>query len=95
MGQRTARIVRDGKMGDEPRVAGRRITVLDIYEQVEGLDFDPRSVADRYDLDIATVYHALAYYHDHPKEMAAVRDRREDVIEEHRDRSTTPDELES
>lgn len=95
MAQRSARIVRDGAMGNEPHVADRRITVLDVYEQVEGLGLAPRTVADRYDLDLATVYHALAYYHDHPKEMAAVRTRREETVEEHRNRAISPEDHES
>jgi uncharacterized protein (DUF433 family) len=65
----------------QPHIRGRRISVLHIYERVEGRGLQPQSVADRLDLDVADVYHALAYYHDHPEEMDAIRDEREAVME--------------
>lgn len=78
MAQRTARIVRDEDvMGGEPRIEGRRITVRQVVELVEEQGLPARTVADRYDLDVAAVYRALTYYHEHPGEMAAVRRRRE------------------
>jgi hypothetical protein len=60
--------------------------------QVAGLLFDistgeftgegsPETVAERIDLDIANVYHALSYYHDHPKEMREVEQQRQNAIE--------------
>ncbi|WP_254544507.1 DUF433 domain-containing protein [Halomarina pelagica] len=83
MAQQSARIVTTPDvLGGEPRIAGRRIGVLFIYEQVEGRDLSARTVADRYDLDIADVYHALAYYHEHPREMSELRERRERVERE-------------
>jgi uncharacterized protein (DUF433 family) len=65
----------------QPHIKGRRISVLHIYEYVEGRGLRPQTVADRYDLDVADVYHALAYYHDHPGEMDDIRDEREAVME--------------
>lgn len=75
MAQATSRIERE--ILSEPHVAGRRISVLQIHELVEHAGENPEAVADRYDLDLADVYHALAYYHDHPREMAEVRRDRE------------------
>ena len=43
-----------------------------MHALVEERGVDPETVADRYDLDVANVYHALAYYHDHPREMRDV-----------------------
>lgn len=60
----------------EPRVVGRRLGVLFVRDQVEGRGLTPRTVADRHGLDVAAVYSALAYYHEHPGEMAALRSRR-------------------
>lgn len=78
MAQRSARIVRtDDVMGGEPRIEGRRIAVRQVAEWVEEQGLSAQAVADRYDLDVADVYRALAYYHEHPGEMAAVRRRRE------------------
>ncbi|MFB6193659.1 MAG: DUF433 domain-containing protein [Halobaculum sp.] len=82
-GPEYARIVAtDDTLGGKPRIDGRRIGVFTIHEWVEGRGLDPQTVADRHDLDVADVYRALAYYHDHPGEMAAIRERRERLREE-------------
>ena len=83
MAQRSARILRtDDVMGGEPRIDGRRITVRQIAEWVEDQGLSAQAVADRYDLDVADVYRALTYYHEHPDEMAAVRRQRERLEQE-------------
>jgi len=66
---------------DEPHVEGRRVSVRQVVALVEERGESPQGVADRYDLDVADVNHALAYYHDHPGEMRDVEARREDAIE--------------
>lgn len=71
----------DRKLMDEPHVAGRRVSVLQLYEQVEGAGRHPTDVAAELDLDAGDVYAALAYYYEHPEEMAEVRERRESVRE--------------
>lgn len=76
MPQKVVRIVKSEEvMGGEPRLEGRRITVRQVAELVEGRGLSAKTVADRYDLDIAGVYRALSYYHDHPDEMAEVREK--------------------
>lgn len=62
---------------DEPHIRGRRVTVSYIHSRVEDRGLRPETVADRHDLSLSEVYHALAYYHDHPEEMSDVRDQRE------------------
>jgi len=52
-------------------------------------DLGPTELADRYDLNVADVYRALAYYHDHSEEMAAVESRRREAIETHREEAVT------
>jgi uncharacterized protein (DUF433 family) len=91
--EKTGRIVRD--LLDEPHIEGHRVSVRHVHEQVEGRDLAPRTVADRLDLDVADVYRALAYYHDHPEEMHEIEQRRERCIEGSRDRGavTGPDDL--
>ena len=66
---------------DEPHIRDRRITVSHIHALVEERDLDARTVADRFDLTPSDVYHALAYYHDHPEEMRAVEERRRELHE--------------
>jgi uncharacterized protein (DUF433 family) len=97
MAQQSVRIVSDEDvMGGEPRIEGRRITVRQVAEWVEDRGLDARTVADRHDLDVAAVYRALAYYHEHPEEMAEVRADREDAEERALDGdAATVNELES
>jgi len=92
MAQQSSRIVRE--VHDEPHIEGSRITVRHIYERVHGRGLRPETVAERHNLDIADVYHALAYYHDHPKEMQEVEAQREKAIESAREKTTIspPDE---
>ncbi len=93
MAQTAGRIVEE--VHDEPHIEGRRITVRFVRERVEGVGLDPETVADRYDLDLADVYRALAYYHDHPGEMREVERRRRERVEEHREQAVTgPEDLE-
>ncbi len=87
MSKQTGRIVRE--VHDEPHLEGRRITVRTVRAQVEELDKRPETVAEQFDLDLAEVYRALAYYHEHPDEMAAVERRREEVAAANRERATT------
>jgi len=92
MSQQTARIVRE--VHDEPHIEGTRITVRWIHARVHERGLRPETVADRHNLDIADVYHALAYYHDHPDEMRAVEERVQAAAERAREQSsmTPPDE---
>lgn len=85
----TRRVAHD--LMDEPHIAGRRVSVRQVYALVETRDVDPEAVADRFDLDIADVYHALAYYHDHPREMSDVESDREDAIAAFRDSVDRPE----
>ena len=64
---------------DEPHIRDRRITVSHIHSLVEERGLDAQTVADRFDLTASEVYHALAYYHDHPEEMRAVEERRREI----------------
>lgn len=80
---------------DEPHLPGHRVSVRRIHALVEERDLDPRAVADRLDLDIADVYRALTYYHDHPGEMHEVKQRRDQRIEQSRGTGavTGPDDV--
>jgi len=65
-------------LNGEPRIAETRIGVLDIAELVLDGGYTPADTADQLDLDVAAVYHALAYYHDHAEQMRELRrERRE------------------
>ena len=81
----------ESEIHNEPHIQGSRITVRLVHELVEGADEKPERVAERYNLDIADVYEALAYYHTNPAEMRRIEARHQEATEEaHRRSSLTP-----
>jgi len=72
---------------DEPHVEGRRISVLQLRDRVEEVGDTPQATAEDYDLDLAAVYQALAYYHTHPEQMAAVREARSEQTDARREKT--------
>lgn len=65
----------ESEIHNEPHIEGSRITVRDVHARVELRNLSPERVAERYNLDIADVYEALAYYHSNPEEMEKVEER--------------------
>ena len=62
-------------VGGKPRIAGRRITVQNIAIWHERMGLSADEIATEYDLTLAEVYAALAYYYDHRLEIdAAIRE---------------------
>ncbi|HET7323578.1 MAG TPA: DUF433 domain-containing protein [Halococcus sp.] len=91
MATTTGRIARD--LMSEPHIVGRRISVLHIFDKVKGRGDSPESVAETFDLDLADVHHALAFYYDHPDEMKQFRAERQeayDSVEVNRPSGVTP-----
>ena len=78
---------------DEPHVEGRRISVLQLRDRVEEVGDTPQFVANDYDLDLAAVYQALAYYHTHAEKMEQVRIARKEKTDALREEiaETRPD----
>jgi len=66
-------------LSGEPRIAETRIGVLDIAELVLDGGYTPADTADQLDLEVAAVYHALAYYHDHAEQMRDLRQERRET----------------
>jgi uncharacterized protein (DUF433 family) len=58
-----------GIAGGKPRIAGHRITVQDIVIWHERLGKHADEICAEYDLVLADVYAALAYYFDHKEEI--------------------------
>jgi uncharacterized protein (DUF433 family) len=72
------RIVRDDDIrSGDPRIDGTRITVFDIKRRVIDNTEDPHVVAGEYDLSMADLFSALAYYYDY-REDAKEREREAD-----------------
>jgi uncharacterized protein (DUF433 family) len=78
----------DSEIHAEPHIEGSHITVRDVYARVEERGLAPDRVAERYNLDIADIYEALAYYHTNPEEMRRVEKRHERAAAEARERSS-------
>ena len=78
----------ESEIHDEPHIPGSRITVRFVHELVEDADVKPERVAAKYNLDIADVYEALAYYHNNPEEMREVETRHREAVEEAKRRSS-------
>lgn len=88
--QEAAHIVQTPEvLGGKPRIKGRRISVDFLYQRVEEAGIDPHEVAEQHDLNVADVYRALAYYHEHPEEMAAIEAQREEREEKAAERADT------
>ncbi len=58
-----------GIAGGKPRIAGHRITVQNIVIWHERMGMSVDEIATEYDLTLADVYAALAYYFDHRSEI--------------------------
>lgn len=58
-----------GVCGGRPRLNGHRITVFDIAFWRIKLGMTPEEIAGNYDLPLAAVYAAMAYYYDHRQEI--------------------------
>lgn len=91
----------DIRSGD-PCIEGTRISVLDIKRRVIDGEEDPFAVATEYDLDVAAVFAALAYYYDNTDEMrnreAEAAERRQEIKQESarlREQLDAPDTAES
>jgi uncharacterized protein (DUF433 family) len=58
-----------GIAGGKPRIAGRRITVSNIAMWHDRMGKSADEIATEYDLSLADVHAALAYYFDHRIEI--------------------------
>jgi uncharacterized protein (DUF433 family) len=55
--------------GGRPRIADTRMTVADITLMYLRLGQSLEEIAGKYDLPLAAVYAAIAYYYDHQEEI--------------------------
>ncbi|PSQ50834.1 hypothetical protein BRD15_00815 [Halobacteriales archaeon SW_6_65_15] len=80
----------DGVMGGQPRIDGRRISVLQIYEWVNEEGMSPETVSTEFDVELADVHLALSYYYDNVDEMEDWRERRNARIDESEEEQPSP-----
>lgn len=74
-------IVQDDKMAGEPRLEGKRITVLTVVNAVEdfgGVDEAARELR----INPEDVHEALEYTRERPDEMDELREEWEEVLED-------------
>jgi len=69
-----------GIAGGKARIAGRRITVQNIAIWHERLGMSVDEISVEYDLSIAEVYAALAWYFDHREEIDAAIEAGEEFV---------------
>jgi uncharacterized protein (DUF433 family) len=67
--------------GGKPRITGTRITVADVVLMHRRLDRALEEIAGTYDLPLAAVYAAMAYYYDHKNEIDQSLDEEEALAE--------------
>jgi uncharacterized protein (DUF433 family) len=56
-------------LGGKPRITGHRISIENIVIWHNELGFNVEKIAEDYNLSLADVYAALAYYYDHKEEV--------------------------
>lgn len=80
---------RPGVLGGKPCISGRRIAVQHIAVWHERLGLSADEIAGEYDLDLADVYAALAYYFAHREEIdRSIREGKE-AVRQLRDQSSS------
>jgi uncharacterized protein (DUF433 family) len=58
-----------GVMGGKPHIAGHRISVENVVIWHNDMGYSVEKIAEEYDLSLADVHAALAYYYDHKEEI--------------------------
>lgn len=81
--------VTPGIAGGKPRISGHRITVAQIAVWHERLGKSADEIATEYDLTLADVFAALAYYFDHRLEIDRSIDAGEAFAESLRHRTVS------
>lgn len=84
----------EGVLGGEPRLEGHRISVIQIADMVIKGDHSPEYVADQFDVTLADIHTALAYYYDNPDEMDEIRERHRELEAELAATSSAPETAE-
>lgn len=76
-----------GIAGGKPRIAGHRITVQNIAIWHERLGMSTDEIASEYNLTLADIHAALAYYFDHRVEIDRSIQEGEDFVQALRQRT--------
>jgi len=74
--------VTPGVCGGRPRIAGHRITVEQVAIWHDRMGQSADEIATDYDLELADVHAALAYYYDHREQIDGAIENSDKWIEE-------------
>jgi len=80
-----------GIVGGKPRIAGHRITVQNIVIWYDRMGKSADEIATEYDLELADIHAALAYYFDHRAEIDKAIEERDIFV--HNMRENAPSKL--
>lgn len=78
---------------DEPHIEGRRLTVRRIGALAEKRGLRPGTIAERFDLTLAEVHNALAFYYEHADLMNELEADRHARTETSREVSLDPEDI--
>jgi uncharacterized protein (DUF433 family) len=76
--------------GGRPRIADTRLTVADVVVMYLRLGQSLEEIAGKYDLPLAAVYAAMAYYYDHQAEIDRSITADHDFAEAFRNNNPSP-----
>lgn len=79
-----------GIVGGKPHIAGRRITVQNIVIWHEQMGQSVDEISAEYDLPLAAIYAALAYYFDHREKIDQAIAGDDAFVQELRRQSSSP-----
>lgn len=79
-----------GVAGGKPRIAGHRVTVQNVVVWHEQLGMSADEISAEYDLPLAAIYAALAYYFDHQEAVDRAIAEDEGFVQALRERSDSP-----
>jgi uncharacterized protein (DUF433 family) len=81
-------------LSGEPRLEGRRISVMQVAEMYIDGGMSPENVADQLGVGLDEVHEALAYYYKHPDEMDEIRRRHRELEKELKEKVGSPERAE-
>jgi uncharacterized protein (DUF433 family) len=83
----------EGVMGGQPRIKNHRISVVQIAEWVLDEGMAPETVSAEFDLALADIHRALAYYYDNIEAMDEWRQKRRERVQRSREQQPVPEDF--
>jgi uncharacterized protein (DUF433 family) len=75
-------VIQEGILGGQPHIPNRRIRVKDIVQWYDILNLNADEIAAMYELELADVFAALAYYHLNRVALQQIWAKDENTVEE-------------